>query len=385
VGGFRQGFEGSQDYDLALRLLPRTAPKRIRHIPHVLYHLRFGDRIQTFATEDLDNAVKASRAALADYFASRGVKAQITNAGVSFVNRVVWPLPDPAPPVSLIVPTRDNLPLLKGCIEDLLYRTQYSNLEIIIVDNDCEEQQTLDYLRSLDTDPRIRILRESGLFNYSALNNRAAAQATGDFLGFINNDIAVINGDWLKEMVSQAMQPGIGAVGAKLYYPDDTIQHAGVVLGIGELAGHGHRRCTRSHEGYAYRLQVAQNVSCVTAACMITPRQVFSEVGGFDEINLKASYNDVDLCLKIREAGYDIVWTPYAELYHFESASRGYDHEAGNVDRASSEANYLKQRWGKILAADPFYSPNLTLADESFSLAFPPRTTKPWSRAGLLW
>jgi glycosyltransferase involved in cell wall biosynthesis len=381
VGGFRQGFEGSQDYDLVLRILSRIAPKHIRHIPHVLYHWRLGD---TFATEHLDDAVKASRAALADYFGSRGVKVQITNSRISFLNRVMWSLPDRAPRVSLIVPTRDNLPLLNGCVEDLLYKTHYPNLEIIIVDNESEEQKTLDYLRSLHTEPRVRVLREPGVFNHSALNNRAAAQATGDFLGFINNDIAVIDGDWLKEMVCQAMQPGIGAVGAKLYYPDGTIQHAGVILGIGELAGHGHRLFTGSHEGYAYRLQVAQNVSCVTAACMITPAQVFSEVGGFDEVNLKASYNDVDLCLKIRDAGYDIVWTPYAELYHFESASRGYDHEANNVDRASSEAKYLKERWGKILAADPFYSPNLTLADESFGLAFPPRTTKPWHQVGLL-
>ena len=179
-------------------------------------------------------------------------------------------------------------------------------------------------------------------------------------------------------MVSQVVQPGVGAVGAMLYYPDNTIQHAGGILGIGGTAGHGHRFYPRGHPGYLFRLHVVQNLSCVTAACMLMPREVFNEIEGFDENNLKASYNDVDLCIRIRQAGHRIVWTPFAELYHHEAASRGYDHEPRNIQRADREVAYLRQRWEPVLAVNPCYSPNLTLEDESFTFACPPRTVKPW-------
>ena len=378
VGGFREGFEGSQDYDLVLRLLAHTTPARIRHIPHILYHWRLGYGVQTFSTDRLTEAVKSARRALAEYFASRGENVQIIDANPPCFNRVKRPLPDPAPRVSLIVPTRDKVSLLRNCVDGLLHKTRYSNLEIIIVDNNSREPDTLEYLDRLRTEDRVRILRIEEPFNHSAFNNRAAEQADGELIGFLNNDIEVIDPGWLEEMVSQAVQPGVGAVGAKLYYRDDTIQHAGVILGIAERAGHSHRHFPRDHPGYLYRLQVAQNLSCVTAACMIMPQHVFVELGGFDEVNLKASYNDVDLCIRIRQAGYSIIWTPYAELYHLEAASRGYDHEPENVERASREVTYLQQRWGTVLAADPCYSPNLSLIDESFDLAFPPRVVKPW-------
>jgi lipopolysaccharide biosynthesis protein/GT2 family glycosyltransferase len=378
VGGFREGFEGSQDYDLVLRLLAHITPSQIRHIPHILYHWRLGQGVQTFSTDRLTEAVDSARRALAEYFASRAEKVRIIGANPPCFNRVKRPLPDPAPRVSLIVPTRDKTNLLRNCVDGLLRNTRYTNLEIIIVDNDSRKPDTLEYLESLRREDRVRILKIQGPFNHSAFNNRAAAQAEGELLGFINNDIEVIEPGWLEEMVSHAVQPGVGAVGAKLYYRDDTIQHAGVILGIGGTAGHGHRRFPRGDYGYLYRLNVIQNLSCVTAACLIMPKGVFAALGGFDEVNLKASYNDVDLCIRIRQAGYDIVWTPYAELYHLEAASRGYDHEPANVERASREVSFLQQRWGKVLGADPFYNPNLTLRDESFGFAFPPRAVKPW-------
>jgi lipopolysaccharide biosynthesis protein/GT2 family glycosyltransferase/SAM-dependent methyltransferase len=377
IAGFREGLEGSQDYDLVLRLLPHTTAGRIRHIPYVLYHWRIGSSVRTFATENLSTAVKAAQRALADYFAGRGESAGIANGFLCF-NRVIRPLPSPAPLVSLIVPTRDSLPVLRNCVDGLLYKTRYPNLELIIVDNESSEPATLDYLESLRKQERVRVLRIEGEFNHSLLNNRAVAEARGDFVGFINNDIEIIHPDWLEEMISQVAQPGVGAVGAKLYYANNSIQHGGVILGIGGLAGHSHRFFQRSDGGSAYRLQVVQNLSAVTAACMVVPKHVFNQVGGFDEVNLGVSYNDVDLCLRIREVGYSIVWTPYAELYHLEAISRGYDQESRNVTRAGRERAYLRERWGDTLQVDPYYSPNLSLANEQFELAFPPRVVKPW-------
>jgi O-antigen biosynthesis protein len=380
IGRFREGFEGSQDYDLALRIAAMTTPDRIRHIPHVLYHWRRGDDVQTFSSDCLYDAVQAAHRSLADYFASLGQQVEITASRVPYWNRIVRPLPDPPPRVSLIVPTRDKGILLRNCVEGLLHRTRYPNLELIIVDNGSCEPDTLDYLESLRIESRVRILRIDEPFNYAAFNNRAAEKAEGEIIGFINNDIEVITADWLQEMVSQVVQPGVGAVGAKLYYPDDTIQHAGVVLGMEGVAGHAHRGRARSDEGYFGRLQLVHNLSCVTAACMLVPKRVFDEVGGFDEVNLKVAYNDVDLCLKIREAGYSIVWTPYAELYHLESVSRGSDLEHKNAGRARREYAYMRQCWGTLLEHDPFYNPNLSLVDKEVSLAFPPRVRKPWQQ-----
>ena len=377
VGRFREGFEGSQDYDLALRIAAMTTPDRIHHIPHVLYHWRRAG-LDTFSTGNLPVAVRAAHRAVADYFLSRGESAQVIGSNLPFWNRVIRSLPDPPPLVSLIVPTRDRLSLLRNCISGLLHKTDYPNLEVIIVDNGSSEPSTLEYLRSLGKDNRTRVLRIEGPFNYSALNNRAAEMAQGEILGFINNDIEVIDPGWLREMVAQAVQSGVGAVGAKLYYRDDTIQHGGVVLGMGGVAGHPHSRYPRSDPGYFGRLQLVHNLSCVTAACMLMPKRIFHEVGGFDEVNLMVAFNDVDLCLKVREAGYSIVWTPYAELYHLESASRGYDYaDRERAERAAKEVAYMTRRWGGSLE-DPFYSPNLSLLSGNFDLAFPPRVSKPW-------
>jgi GT2 family glycosyltransferase len=199
----------------------------------------------------------------------------------------------------------------------------------------------------------------------------------------VNNDIQVIEPTWLEEMVSHVIHDEVGAVGAKLLYANDTIQHAGVVVGLGGVAGHGHKGCDRSDFGYMCRLQLVYHVTCVTAACMIMPKRVFQEVGGFDEVNLKVAFNDVDLCLKIRSAGYDIVWTPYAELYHLESATRGSDEVPEHLERAQQEQEYMKKRWGAMLQNDPYYSPNLTYDYENYALAFPPRTSKPWQAAVL--
>jgi Predicted glycosyltransferases len=379
VGGFREGFEGSQDYDLTLRAVEATALERIRHIPAILYHWRVFPESAAFSTVDLPRATAAAHRALTEHFQRRGVDAVVeTSPSTNRFTRIRYALPDPLPRVSLIVPTRDKVGLLKGCVDGLLQRTDYPDLEIIIVDNNSEEAKTFAYFDTLKDEPRVRVLRYEAPFNYSSINNFAVAQATGSVIGLINNDIEVIEAGWLKEMVSHALRPEVGAVGAKLYYADDTVQHAGVITGICGVAGHGHKGLARDAHGYFSRAQLTQDLSCVTAACLIMRRAVFDEVGGLDEQNLAVAFNDVDFCLRIRDQGYLIVWTPFAELYHLESASRGPDTAPDKVQRFMSEVNYMRRRWGDRLAQDPYYNPNLSLDAEDFGLAFPPRVTKPW-------
>jgi GT2 family glycosyltransferase len=382
VGGFREGYEGSQDYDLALRIIARSSPERIRHIPHVLYHWRTADGVQTFSINHLPVAVKSSRRALSDYFAARGERVRVTGGTLPQHNRVIRELPNPAPCVSIIVPTRDRVSLLRGCVDGLLNDTDYDDLEVIIVDNESSNTETIEYLADLEKKHRVRVLRVEGGFNYSALNNYAVRVARGNLIGLLNNDIQIIHSDWLREMVAQVAQAGVAAVGAKLYYPDNTIQHAGVILGLGGVAGHSHMRLDRFEAGYFGRLHLVHDVSCVTGACMVVRKDAFLEVGGLDEVDLKVAFNDVDLCLKLRKAGYRIIWTPYAELFHLESASRGYDFEAEHTERITREAAVMAERWADALAADPVYNPNLSLiASENHNLAFPPRVTKPWLRS----
>jgi glycosyltransferase involved in cell wall biosynthesis len=377
VNGFREGYEGSQDYDLALRVSECTTIDQIRHIPHVLYHWRIASDVETFSTQRLNTAVEAGRRALVEHFARRRETVTIVEGRKPYISRIVRQLPADPPLVSLIVATRDRVGLLRNCLDGLLHKTRYPKLEILVVDNDSQEPETLAYLDSVQSDHRVRILKIPGAFNFSLLNNQAVSLAAGEIVGFINNDIDVIHADWLEEMVCRVVQAGVGAVGAKLYFPDETIQHAGVVVGLGGVAGHGHKYFPRSALGYMCRLHVAHDVSCVTAACMVMPKAVFLEVGGFDGKNLPISFNDVDLCLKIRERGYSIIWTPYAELYHLESASRGSDADPEN-GRARQEEEHMKNLWGTDRNEDPFYSPNLTRDHEDYGLAFPPRVAKPW-------
>jgi GT2 family glycosyltransferase len=249
-----------------------------------------------------------------------------------------------------------------------LENTHYSNLEILVCDNDSEELPTLEFLNSLEGNGKIRVLRIPGSFNYSRINNQAVSMAKGDLILFLNNDVEAINKDWLREMVSHALRPEIGCVGAKLLYPNNTIQHAGVVLGIGGVAGHAFRAFPCNHSGYMSRLNLAQNYSAVTAACMMVRKSTFLESGGFDEENLKVAFNDVDLCLKINELGYRNLWTPFARLYHHESASRGSDLSSTNFKRYSKEASYLKKKWALLLGDDPCYNKNLTKEKEDFSI-----------------
>jgi len=375
VGGYREGYEGSQDWDLALRVSELLSPDRVVHIPHVLYHWRAHTGSTASLVSAKPYAVDAGRRAVTDHLARTGRAGHVTRIPISGHNRVTWDLPDPAPVVSIVIPTRDGT-LLQRCIDSVFAFTTYPNFEIVVVDNSSRTLPTLAYLQAHDD--RVRVIRDERPFNYSAINNAAVQETSGAVICLLNDDTEVIGGDWLTELVGHVLQPGIGAAGAKLYYDDGRIQHAGVVVGMLGVAGHSHRFFDRLSAGYFGRLQVAQNLSGVTAACMVVRREAWNEVGGLDEENLPIAFNDVDFGLRLREAGWGIVWSPYAELFHHESISRGPDDVGPRASDFASEVDYMQRRWGPgVLRADPYYNPNLSLCAEDFSMAWPPRVSYP--------
>ncbi len=373
VGGFRQGLEGSQDWDLVLRCVERIAPSQIVHIPRVLYHWRIHVQSTAKSMDAKPYAAVAGERALDEHFQRLGIQAKAEYLGYGY--RVRYALPSPPPLVSLIIPTRNALALVRQCIESIQRRTEYPNWEIILVDNGSDDPAALAYFERLAQQPNLRVLRDDRPFNYSALNNQAVAMARGELVALVNNDIEVMSPGWLSEMVSLAMQPGVGAVGARLWYPDMTLQHGGVILGPGGCAVHAHKALPRGLNGYAGRAALIQSFSAVTAACLVVRKSLYVQVGGLDEVNLSVAFNDVDFCLRLREAGYRNVWTPYAELLHHESATRGEDVAPEKRERFERELAFMQQRWGALIDHDPAYSPNLTLLLEDFSLAWPPRRT----------
>jgi len=381
VGGFRAGFEGAQDWDLILRVADASEPSRIRHIPHVLYHWRVIESSTAHSTSAKPYVLTAQQRAVSEHLERRGIKgAQVMIMEAISQLRVKLPISEPAPLVSLIIPTKDQVDLLRRCVSGILDGTDYKNLELIIVDNGSRESETISYLNRIARDARVTILRDQRPFNFSRLNNDAVKVAKGSLIGFLNNDLEIIEGDWLKELVSHAVRPEVGGVGARLLYPNGLLQHGGIIVGIGGVAGHNHKGRPRHDPGYFNRAILCQNLSGVTAACMVMRRDVFDAVGGFEEGALSVAFNDVDLCLKIRAAGYLIVYTPYAELFHHESASRGYETTPEKFQRFEGEVETMKRRWGAVLNNDPYYNPNLTLLTEDFAFAFPPRVDREWTR-----
>ncbi|MHC0358355.1 glycosyltransferase family 2 protein [Escherichia coli] len=369
IGGFRLGVEGSQDQDLLLRCLPHVAAEQIVHIPRVLYHWRTIEGSTALASGEKSYTTEAGIKALRDYFSKQQPEVTVEVGLVPNTYRVRYPISEPAPLVSLLIPTRDRRALTETAVRSIVDCSTYTHFEILILDNGSVEQETLDFFAQIQQeDSRVRVLRYDHPFNYSAINNFGVRHAKGAIIGLVNNDIEVINPDWLTEMVSHCMRPEIGCVGAKLYYSNDTIQHGGVILGIGGVAGHSHKQYPRHHPGYFSRLLLTQNLSAVTAACLLIRKNIYEEVAGLDEENLHVAFNDVDFCLKVREAGYRNLWTPYAELYHYESISRGAEDSPEKLARFAREVNFMKSKWGKHLELDPFYSPNLTKSREDFSI-----------------
>lgn len=383
LGGFREGFEGSQDHDLALRATAVCGAARVRHIPAVLYHWRQTGQASSFSEAFRTRCLDASKRAVAESLAARGIKASIGDVPLApQYLRVMWPLPEPAPLVSVIVPTRDRAALLAACADGVLNRTAYKAIEFLVVDNGSEEAETAALFERLTRDPRVRIIAAPGPFNYSAINNRAAAEARGEVLLLLNNDIEVMEPGWLHEMVTQAIRPDVGAVGAKLFYADDTLQHGGVVIGTGGVAGHYALRAEALDSGPMGSLALVRQVSAVTAACLAIRAATFHEVGGLDEQNLPVAFNDVDFCLRVAERGYRNLWTPFAQLYHLESVSRGFDTSGEKAARFARESLYMQRRWGTKGYADPFFNPNLDLSDPIGLFAPVSRRVRPWSAVG---
>lgn len=368
IGGFRAGVDGSQDYDLLLRVMEKTNFKNITHIPHVLYHWRAIEGSTAVGAEEKTYTTSAGINALQDHFNSLGKENVSVEMSVSEnMYRVKYPIPATSPLVSLLIPTRNGLEYLKPCVDGILERTSYRNYEIIILDNQSDDPETLQYLYDIEKLEKVTVKRYDDVFNYSAINNFGVWHANGEIIGLINNDVEVIDGGWLSEMVSHVSREEIGCVGAKLLYEDKTLQHAGVILGMGGVAGHSHIGLSADDPGYYYRAQLVQNYSAVTAACLLIRKSIFNEVGGLDEEHFKIAFNDVDLCLKVRGAGYRNLWTPYATLFHYESKSRGYEDTPEKQKRFASEIAAMKLKWSSSLRSDPYYSPNLCIDGASFA------------------
>lgn len=376
VGGFRVGLEGSQDYDLALRCWEIVGNKGIYHIPKILYHWRIIPGSTAGNSDEKPYALLAAIQAKKDYLERNQIDAEISEIKDLSLTRIKYLLPINPPLVSIIIPTRDGFNLIKQCIDSIFQKTTYPKYEIIIIDNGSTDKATLSYLSELkQLHSNVIVIRDDSPFNYSALNNKAVKIANGELICLMNNDTEVITPEWLDEMVSQAIRPEIGAVGARLWYPNDTLQHGGVILGMGAAAGHAHYCISRENTGYFCRARLVQNYTAVTAACLVIKKIIFEEVGGLNEENLSIAYNDVDLCIRVFDAGYRNLWTPFTELYHHESATRGSDEQGIKAERAKKEVEYLKRTYGERLYHDPAYNINLDLK-ESFALAFPPRDPK---------
>jgi len=368
VDGFTVGLEGAQDYDLYLKVLEHT--EKVFHIQKVLYHWRKipGSTAAEFGEKSY--AQEAGVKALQNAMNRRGIAAEVHNGRHPGTYRVQYEIKG-APLVSIIIPFKDKPELLTMCIESILEKTTYRNFEVIGISNNSEEQSTFDEMKRLESlDGRIKFYEYNVPFNYSDINNHAVrSYAKGEQILLLNNDIEIITPEWIEAMLEFSQREDVGVVGAKLYYPDDTVQHAGVIIGIGGIAGHAHKHFLRSDAGYFSRLDLVQNLSAVTAACFMVKREIFEEVDGLNENELKIAFNDVDFCLRIREKGYLNIYTPYCEAYHHESISRGVEDTFEKQERFLNEVTYMQKRHKDILQeGDPYYNPRLTLSREDFSL-----------------
>ena len=365
-GGFRRAYDGAQDYDFIFRCV--EGARRVGHVPRILYHWR------THKASTADNpaskmyAFEAGKRAIEGNLERCGVKgAVVTHTSDYGFYNVTYPVKD-NPLISIIIPNKDQRDTLKQCLDSVERRSTYQNYEILVVENNSEEAETFAYYEELKQKKNVRVLTWGGEFNYSAINNFAVREAKGEYLVFLNNDIQVITPGWLEELLANCQRPEVGIVGAKLYYPDDTIQHAGVIIGMGGVAGHAFRGMKRSRTGYLHKASLQMDYSAVTAACMMVERSVFEAIGGFEEA-LVVAFNDVDLCLRVCQKGYLVVYNPHVELYHYESKSRGADDSKEKVNRFKQETEFMKTRWRDLLKkGDPYYNKNLTLSKWNYSL-----------------
>ena len=368
VGGWSLGLEGAQDYDLYLKVLEQT--DKIIHIPKVLYHWRKIPGSTAAGFSEKSYAQEAGRKAIENAMKRRVIDANVSNGRYPGTYKVSYTLKS-NPLVSIVIPFKDKPELIKMSIESILQKSTYQNYEIIGISNNSEQEETFEEMKRLESlDGRVKFYEYNEPFNYSAINNYAVKNfAKGEHIILMNNDIEIISKNWIEELLMHSQREKIGVVGSKLYYPNDTIQHAGVIIGIGGVAGHSHKYFKKNDSGYFSRLHLTQNVSANTAALFMVKKKIFDKVGGLDEKNLKVAFNDVDFCLRVREKGYLNLFTPFAEAYHHESISRGHEDSPEKIARFNNEVKYMKKRHKKILEnGDPYYNPNLTLEREDFSL-----------------
>ncbi len=367
AGKFRKEFDGSQDHDIILRLTEKA--EHIVHVPEILYHWRVSAVSVASDPYAKPYTIQAGINAVSEHLERVGLKGTVESSPIHpNIYRIRYDI-EGNPLVSILIPNYNHVEELSVCINSILEKSTYENYEIIIIENNSDDE-TFKYYDTLKTNPKIKVVvykPEAG-FNYSAINNFGAKYANGDYLLLLNNDVEVIAPDWIEEMLMFCQRSDVGAVGAKLYYPDDTIQHAGVILGVLTLAGHAFKNQPRGSNGYFGRASYQQDLSACTAACLMVKKSVFEDIGGFDE-KFAVAFNDIDLCMKIRKKDLLIVFTPYAELYHYESKSRGIEDTPEKVARFSGEIQRFRDKWGEELkAGDPYYNPNLTLDREDFSL-----------------
>ena len=364
VGGFRPEFNGAQDYDLILRCTEQA--KQIVHIPKILYHWRVHKASTADNPASKMYAFDAGKRAIEEQLIRCRTKGTVQHTKDLGFYRVKYEICG-EPLVSIIIPNKDQSEALKKCLDSIREKTSYRNYEIIIVENNSEEPETFAFYKKIAGE-KIKIVTWEGEFNYSAINNFGVRHARGDYLLLLNNDVEIINGDWLTEMLSHCQRKEVGIVGAKLYYPDNTIQHAGIIIGIGGVAGSVFVGLPRAFSGYLHKASIQLDLSAVTAACMLVKRSVFEQVGGLEE-KLKVAFNDVDFCLRVREKGYLVVYDPYAELYHYESKTRGAEDTKEKIRRFQTEIEYMRSHWiGLLKKGDPYYNCNLSLTKCDYSL-----------------
>lgn len=364
VGGFRPEFNGAQDYDLILRCTEQA--KQIVHIPKILYHWRVHKASTADNPASKMYAFDAGKRAIEEHLVRCRTKGTVQHTKDLGFYRVKYEVCG-EPLVSIIIPNKDQSEALKKCLDSIREKTSYRNYEIIIVENNSEEPETFAFYKKIAGE-KIKIVTWEGEFNYSAINNFGVRHARGDYLLLLNNDVEIINRDWLTEMLSHCQRKEVGIVGAKLYYPDNTIQHAGIIIGIGGVAGSVFVGLPRAFSGYLHKASIQLDLSAVTAACMLVKRSVFEQVGGLEE-KLKVAFNDVDFCLRVREKGYLVVYDPYAELYHYESKTRGAEDTKEKIRRFQTEIEYMRSHWiGLLKKGDPYYNCNLSLTKWDYSL-----------------
>ena len=368
VGTFRKEFDGAQDYDFIFRCVEAVDPSEIYHVTKILYHWRCHEDSTAENPESKTYAFEAGKRAIEEHYHRTGIRAEVYQGEFLGLYRTRF-LRDYDPLISIIIPNKDHIEDLKRCMDSIDQKSSYKNYEYIIVENNSTDEKTFQYYKNLEEEnPKAHVVYWDKEFNYSAINNYGATFAQGEYILLLNNDTEIINETCLEELLGYCMRSDVGAVGARMYYEDDTIQHAGVVIGFGGIAGHCFVLQPRGTTGYCHRIICAQDYSAVTAACMLVKKSAFDEVGGLTE-ELAVAFNDIDFCMKLREAGYLIVYNPYAELYHYESKSRGLEDTPEKVARFNKEMQIFERRWPDILRnGDPYYNPNLTLKSQDFSL-----------------